>query len=130
VLPAECRELIRVSGLLTPQGPPGRIVDLVLAGLVTVVVDDRVLAEYADVLWRPRFGFTPADVSAVLEFLRARAERVIPPPLAVDLPFLEVAAAAVAPLVTGNPRHFQPTGGSHQVELVAPAALLGRLAGA
>jgi putative PIN family toxin of toxin-antitoxin system len=125
---------VLVSGLLTPLGPPGRIVDLVLAGHVTLVVDDRVLAEYSDVRRRSRFGFNPGDVSALLEFLAAEAERVIPPPLAValpdadDLPFLEVAATAAVSLVTGNPRHFRPTRGSHQVELLAPAEVLGRLA--
>ena len=127
---------VLVSGLLTPLGPPGRIVDLVLAGLVTLVADDRVLAEYGDVLRRPRFGFAPGDVSTVLEFVAAESERVIPPPLAVvlpdadDLSFLEVAAAAAVPLVTGYPRHFAPTRGAHQVELMTPAELLGRLTGA
>jgi hypothetical protein len=80
-------------------------------GLVTVVVDDRVLAEYADVL-----GHSASAGGGAPRCGRSSLPR-------------GGRRAAAALLVTGNPRHFQPTRGSHQVELVAPAALLGRLAG-
>lgn len=122
---------VLVSGLLTPYGPTGRIVDLVLAAQVAVLADDRILSEYADVLARPKFGFRPEDVRDVLEYLRAAAERVVASPLGVelpdrdDLPFLEVAAAGKADaLVTGNTRDYEPTKGSHSVRVVTPARLL------
>jgi predicted nucleic acid-binding protein len=36
---------VLVSGLLSPHGPPGRIFDLLLGGKLTLVFDDRLLAE-------------------------------------------------------------------------------------
>jgi putative PIN family toxin of toxin-antitoxin system len=103
-----------VSGLLNPEGNPGRIVDLLLAGEVTLLVDDRILAEYRAVLRRSKFGLGAADVSDFLDLLEAASERVAAAPLGVrlpdasDRPFLEVAVAAGADvLVTGNIRHFR-----------------------
>jgi uncharacterized protein len=119
-----------VSGLLNPEGTPGRVVDLFLAGEVTLLVDDRILAEYRAVLPRPKFGFEPADISDFLDLVEAEAERVAAPPLRValkdeaDRPFLEVAVASGADfLVTGNVRHFtaRPLGESR---LASPADFL------
>ena len=105
-----------VSGLLNPEGNPGRIVDLVLAGEVTLLVDDRILGEYRTVLRRRKFGFDPADISDFLDLLEAESERVVAavrlnrkPPDESDRPFLEVVLAGAADsLVTGNVRHFGP----------------------
>jgi len=126
---------VLVSGLLSPHGPPGRIVDLLLARGLQLLVDDRVLDEYADVLRRPRFGFARSDVDALMVFLASSAERVSAPPLDVqlpdadDTPFLEVAAAAGADaLVTGNTEDFVPRRGAHAVRVVTPAGLLALLA--
>jgi len=44
-----------VSGVLTPMGPPGHLLDLVLTGEVTPVIEPRVAGEYREVLLRPRF---------------------------------------------------------------------------
>jgi putative PIN family toxin of toxin-antitoxin system len=103
-----------VSGLLNPGGNPGRVLDLFLAGEVTLIVDDRILAEYRAVLRRPKFGLDAADVSDFLDLLEAESERVAATPFGSKLPdesdraFLEVALAAGAEsLVTGNVRHFR-----------------------
>ena len=103
-----------VSGLLNPNGYPGRIVDLFLAGEVTLLADDRILAEYRAVLRRSKFAFDAGDVTDFLDVLEAVSERVAAPPLGgklpdeSDRPFLEVAIAArVDSLVTGNVRHFR-----------------------
>lgn len=103
-----------VSGLLNPEGNPGRIVDLLLAGEVTLLADDRILAEYRGVLRRSKFGFDAVDVSDFLDLLEAVSERVAASPLGVKLPdesdraFLEVALSARADsLITGNVRHFR-----------------------
>ncbi len=105
-----------VSGLLNPEGNPGRVVDLVLAGEVTLLADDRILAEYRSVLRRPKFGLDAADLSDFLSLVEAESERVIAVPLGITLPdeadraFLEVAVAGGADsLVTGNARDFRPT---------------------
>lgn len=122
---------VLVAGLLNPHGPPGRIVDLWLAGELDLVVDDRILAEYREVLARPKFGFEPRDVAALMALIAAGAEPVAAEPLAVslpdldDLPFLEVAVAADgATLVTGNLRHFPAEARSASVRVEDPAGFV------
>ena len=53
-----------VSGLIQSKGNPARILSLALAGAVEVCHDDRILAEYAEVLARPRGLTSIPDVSA------------------------------------------------------------------
>jgi putative PIN family toxin of toxin-antitoxin system len=57
---------IVVSGLLQSQGNPAQVLTLALAGAVQVCHDERILAEYAEVLARPRFKFDPKRVREVL----------------------------------------------------------------
>ena len=106
---------VLVSGLLSPFGPPGEIVRMVSSGAVVLCVDARLLAEYDDVLARPKFGFDPDSVAALLDYIDFRSEVVVSAPLGQrlpdpdDEPFLEVAAACRADyLVTGNLVHFPP----------------------
>ena len=126
---------VLVSGLLNPSGSPGRVLDLVMAAEVTLLYDDRILAEYREVLLRPRFGFDPSDVEALLDFLVSEGEQVVSAPLPIilpdpdDLPFLEVAVAGlVSALVTGNGQHFIPVSpspsGAEGVRVCAPADLI------
>ncbi len=68
-----------------------------------------------EVLARPRFGFPPGSVHALLGLLAAEGIQVAAEPLATrlpdpdDEPFLEVALAAdAACLVTGNQARFPP----------------------
>lgn len=121
-----------MSGLLNPSGAPGRILDLLTLKRVTVLYDDRILAEYRQVLRRPRFAFNPADVQALLEFIRLGGELVIAEPLGLklpdrdDLPFLEVAVAASAEaLIIGNERHFAAEA-ECGVRICTPAVFMAR----
>lgn len=103
---------VLVSGLLNPDGAPGRVVDLILAGELQVIFDDRILREYRVVLNRPGFGFRPQDVDDLMDYVREEGWGITAPPLAIslpdpkDAPFLEVAAASRSPVITGNKRHF------------------------
>jgi putative PIN family toxin of toxin-antitoxin system len=102
---------ILVSALLTPSGRPARVVDMALAGEVSACYDTRIVAEYRDVLSRPKFPFRPEEVSAMLDQLLATGLAVIGGPQLVlpdpdDAPFAEVAVLVQAPLVTGNLRHY------------------------
>ena len=123
-----------ISALLSPHRAAAQVLDLVLAGELTALRDDRVIAEYREVARRPRFGFAPADVDRVLDAVDAVSEHVGAAPLGVelpdpdDLPFLEVAVAGRADaLATGNVRHFVPTRGRHMVRVVSPRELLDAL---
>jgi predicted nucleic acid-binding protein len=60
-----------VSGLLQSQGNPAHVLTLALAGAVQVCHDKRILAEYAEVLARPRFKFDPKRVREVLNLEKA-----------------------------------------------------------
>ncbi|TVQ28561.1 MAG: putative toxin-antitoxin system toxin component, PIN family [Spirochaetaceae bacterium] len=120
---------VLISGILNPREAPGSVLNAVLDGMVTVLVDDRILFECRDVLFRPKFGF-PADyVRSVLDFLEHETDYVtarparetIPDP--GDLPFYEVAVSGAADyLVTGNARHFP-----EMKFVVSPGAFLGYL---
>lgn len=119
---------VLVSGLLSPAGTPGRIVDLVSSLRVTLIFDDRILAEYREVLARPKLRIGPGEAAAVLDLIEKAGLLVPAPPLPLqlpdpdDLPFVEVAeAGGAAALVTGNTRHFTPLSGTITVPIVTPA---------
>ena len=103
-----------VSALLNPLGAPAQILGLTLAGELTAAYDSRILLEYRDVLRRREFGFSRRRVADILEALEGDGLSVTPRPLSerlpdpADEPFLEVAVAAGAELITGNLRHFPP----------------------
>ncbi len=123
-----------VSGFLSPAGPPGRIVEWLRAATIQAVLDDRIAAEYAEVLARPRFGLPADEVSLVLAAIGAAAFRVdvgaqhaspgLPDP--DDAPFLECARAAGVPLVTGNLRHY-PRTKARGVAVLTPARFVAAL---
>jgi putative PIN family toxin of toxin-antitoxin system len=122
---------VLVSALLNPHGTPAKVVNLVLSGAVTALFDDRILAEYEDVLTRPRLRITPLEAAFLLEFIETEGVLVSAPPLLLDLPdpddlpFVEVAAGAVADaLVTGNTRHFTPAAAAIGGPILSPAEFI------
>ena len=84
------------------------------SGAVRAGLDDRIVAEYEDVLGRPEFGLPKHEVRIVLRQIQSLAEyaevlpchimKGIPDP--DDAPFAECALALDCCLVTGNLRHF------------------------
>jgi len=120
---------VLISGLLSTSGPCGRILDLVLEGILQPCIDDRILEEYGEVVQRPRLAIPPSEADRVLDLINVVGERLVPLPLPLeipdedDLPFLEVAAAAKAILVTVNIRHF-PEKARNQVTVLSPSQLL------
>jgi len=119
---------VMVSGVLNPHGSPGRILNAILSGTLTVLHDDRILSEYREVLLRPAFGFRRSDVDVLIDFVEAEGEHVSAESLTVvlpdpdDLPFLEVATTGRADaLITGNIKHFKPRRGQRGVLLRTPA---------
>jgi len=118
---------VLVAGFLSAAGPPGRIVDWLRAGTVIAVLDDRILAEYVEVLLRPVFGLPPSDVEDVLTAIRSRATWAdVGPGGSVQLPdaddaaFAECALVEAVPLVTGNLRHF-PKSACRGLRVLTPA---------
>jgi len=120
-----------ISALLSPAGPPGRILDLLLTGHIVALYDDRITAEYHDVVARPRLRIDQAEAGIVLDRLEREGVFVAAPPLQITIPdlddaaFIEVAVAggAVA-LVTGNGRHFAPAREYVSVPILSPAEFI------
>ncbi|MDF1523218.1 MAG: PIN domain-containing protein, partial [Trueperaceae bacterium] len=103
---------------------------MVVGGAVTPCVDARILVDYEQVLARPRFGFAPDAVDALIGFIATEGEHVVAAPWREtlpdpdDAPFLEVAVAGgAACLVTGNLAHF-PVDARGGVAVRTPAAFV------
>ena len=118
---------VLVSGLISAKGPPGRLIDAILARRLQIAFDDRILQEYKAVLARPKFQFKPADVTAFWEILPFQYHRVAMPVEDLqasdpdDTKFLEVATATESKtLVTGNARHY-PEKSRGEVIILTPA---------
>jgi len=79
---------VLVSGMINPNGAPGRIIDLITAGSVNIAFDDRIFAEYCNVLGRPRFKrhFSDFEKTTVIEFIKLSGIRAASPVVITDLP--------------------------------------------
>jgi uncharacterized protein len=102
-----------VSAHLRAGGLEAFVLDLALASKLQLYVSPDVLAEYEEVLRRPRFRIESKKVTQSLRLIKKRATSVTPTltlsvsPDPDDNRFLECAEAANADyLVTGNRRHF------------------------
>ncbi|MGH9898788.1 MAG: putative toxin-antitoxin system toxin component, PIN family [Pyrinomonadaceae bacterium] len=102
-----------ISAHIHSTGHNRFIFDLGLANKFQLYVSGEILAEYEDVLRRPRFAITPIYVNESLKLIKRAAKRVRPKrqvtlsPDKDDNKFLECAEASGADyLVTGNKRHF------------------------
>ena len=107
---------ILVSALLKAGSLPARVLDLVIGGSIILLLDDRILYEYREVLRRPKFGFEEELVDELLATLDRMGEFIPSTPLYLtirdpgDLPFLEVAVCGKADaLITGNIRDYGQT---------------------
>ena len=126
---------VLVSGILSPHGPPGMLVNWIQAGSVRAVLDERCLTEYDEVLKRPELGLPSAEIDIFLARLQKSARLVEIGPAEVvlglpdpdDAPFLECAISGACPLVTGNVRHF-PRKLARGIEVLSPAEFVRRVA--
>jgi putative PIN family toxin of toxin-antitoxin system len=117
-----------VSGLLRrPGSASSRVLDAVASGLIQLLLDERILAEYAEVLVRPRLRLNRSLVAAYLDLVASGAESVAAEQLDLQLPdpddlmFLEVAVSGGADyLVTDNGSHFVPVRDSHHISVLTP----------
>ena len=112
--------------MLSSRGAPAGILNFVINGSVTMVLDTRIFDEYAEVIQRKKFAFPSDAVQEILTFIQREGVFIPPPPVVCtipdpgDLPFIEVALHAQIPVVTGNVRHFQGSGAT----VLTPAEFL------
>ncbi|MFZ1042941.1 MAG: putative toxin-antitoxin system toxin component, PIN family [Anaerolineales bacterium] len=107
---------VLVSGLLSSNGSPGKILDLIIGNHIQVAYDDRILGEYEEVLSRPELHIRPSQAFAVIGHIELSGKYVTAESLSTegypdpdDIMFAEVLIASNAnTLVTGNLRHYNP----------------------
>lgn len=125
---------VLVSGMLTADNPPGRILDFLRAGKIQLQVDERIISEYDGVLSRPKFRkhFSLFEKDLIMDFIRADSEWHVCTSIADGLPdakdacFLEVALEARVSLVTGNVRHY-PEELREGIEILSPRDFLQKI---
>ena len=107
-----------VAGFLSARGSPGALLEAFFADRLQLAFSGEMLAEYAEVLARPKFAavITPADRAAFILKLHVAGFRVEPAavprakwPDPDDVPFVAAALATESKIiVTLNPRDFAP----------------------
>ena len=108
---------VLVSAMLKFQSIPGQIVSKALLGNLIPLLCDEIVAEYREVLARPKFKFDQRAVNTFIDGIIDRGtfvdavpiEEIIPDPK--DIVFYEVVMEGrkeydEAYLVTGNMKHF------------------------
>jgi uncharacterized protein len=121
---------VLVSGLITPHGVCGAILDALAAGAFDAAVCPGVLDEYAEVLHRPHLKIPMEKGAALLSSMGRMGVMVADSSEKFGLPdpddaiFLAAALAGRADyLVTGNLRHF-PQALCRGVTVMSPADFL------
>jgi putative PIN family toxin of toxin-antitoxin system len=111
-----------VSAMLRSGGLPEAVFNLAMGGEVQCYISEPIVAEYEDVLRRPRLAINPGKVTVALARIRAAASLIQPVTRVTvaldpdDNIFLECAEVAQAHyLVTGNARHFPERWGKTQI---------------
>jgi uncharacterized protein len=124
-----------VSAGISPEGPPASLVlDWVLRSQIVVATCPWIVEEYRTVARRPKFrayGFPPSWLETLLDVTLQLPDPAPWPyslPDPKDAPFLALAHAAGAWLVTGNLKHF-PGKSRSGVTVVSPAEYLAHLVG-
>ncbi|MDD2915782.1 MAG: putative toxin-antitoxin system toxin component, PIN family [Gallionella sp.] len=122
---------ILVSALLTPGGVSAQLIAAIRSRTLMPVVSAMILAEYAEVLNRPKFSFANKLTASLLEDLKGLALFLKPLPIPLqdlpdpdDAPFIAAALTAACPVITGNSKHFPQGIG---IETLSPSEALARL---
>lgn len=121
-----------VSGVLTPVGRPGQLLDLVLDGVLELIAEPRIVDEYRKVLHRPHLKLDRHQVGILLDVLEDIGIPVVGLPWPERLPdpddevFIAAAYAGQAVLVTGN-RVDYPEHCRRGVVVVSPRECLEQL---
>ena len=121
---------VLISGIITPFENAARVLDMIVLGEIQIVYDDRVLAEYREVLQRPKFGFGINVIYEFLAFIESEGFKVTAIPINEemidkdDVPFVEAAITGLADvLITGNKRHFKGKA-TRQIKIMTPDEFL------
>lgn len=130
-----------VSGVISPSGPPRRLLDGARAQTFELCTSATLLAELLDVLSRAKFtarlaqaGLTPQGIVAELRRLAVLAvPQEVPRVVANDADDDHVLACAVAgqaDLIVSGDKHLHSLGEQYQgIPIITPAQAVERIAG-
>ena len=77
---------VLVSAAMKPESVPGKVLELVLDGLIIPIFNKAIMKEYRNVLLRPKFAFSEQIVTDILNEMSDRGICVDAERLTVDLP--------------------------------------------
>ena len=107
---------VLVSAMLRWDSVPGNIMELAFGGSIVPILNDSIVAEYREVLSRPKFHLSEEIINDVLDTINENGLYVDAEELEIELPdpkdrvFYEVVMeerkGEDAYLVTGNIKHF------------------------
>jgi len=107
---------VLVSAMLKWTSVPGNILEFTFSGTIVPVLNDKIVAEYRDVLMRDKFHLTKEIVNDVIKALEYQGEYIDTDKMDYKLPdpkdvifyaiVMEKRKDDDAYLVTGNLRHF------------------------
>lgn len=107
---------VLVSAMLKTSSVPGQVLAEALNGDIIPVLNDGIIAEYEDVMNRPKFRFDKRAVKVFLDELKRRAVYTDAGPIEDEIPdqkdvvfyavLMEKRKDEDAYLVTGNLKHF------------------------
>ena len=130
-----CDTNVLVSATLS-DGTPRKLLRLIACGEVENAVSLEILAEAKNVLVRPKFGFSPEQVTHAIDVLSEISLLVTPVErvsVVKDDPdddrILEAALAARASIVVSGDKHLLSLGRWNNVEILSPTAFLERVSG-
>jgi putative PIN family toxin of toxin-antitoxin system len=116
---------VLVSALIIPGSVPDQVMSMVKNRIAQTRYNNAILAEYWNVLSRPKFNFREEDIQrAVNGIFRAgiivdAVSSSFPMPDETDRKFYDVAKTAGAMLITGNTKHYPD-----EPFILAPAAFI------
>lgn len=107
---------VLVSAMLKWTSVPGSIIEFAFSGVIIPVLNERIIAEYREVLMRKKFHFTIEIVDDVIQSLEDQGEYIDTEKTDYELPdpkdvvfyaiVMEKRKKDEAYLVTGNIKHF------------------------
>ena len=123
---------VLISSIFNPDSPPAQILRAVIGRAYVIYVSHAILAEYEDVIWRPKFDHLSEESRHMAISVIRKVAIIVNPSFHIsaiasdpdDNRFLECAISAKADfLITGNTRHF-PMGEYHGVRIVTARTFL------
>lgn len=107
---------VLVSAMLKWTSVPGSIIEFAFSGVIIPVLNERIAAEYREVLMREKFHLTKEIVDDVIQALEDQGEYIDTDNMDYELPdpkdvvfyaiVMEKRKEVDAYLVTGNVKHF------------------------